>query len=190
MPSHYPRTVSRSTALIHLEDCERISERCVICSSKICVMNQHPRHLRSHGCCFLSLSSLLSSTAWSPLPLCHSLILCLWSHRLLVLRLLSCSNFPCRIYTYLVWTTRSGQCYLVPSSASCEYYYMLLCRCRDLALNTACNRLYGMTLHQTFRYFRRYPTDRRWLKAMVRSPSEHIIGLLSSDSSQRHYRSG
>ncbi len=37
-------------------------------------------------------------------------------------------------------------------------------------------RLYGLTVHQTFRYFRMYPDDARFLQATVRTcGSEYLL---------------
>ncbi len=46
------------------------------------------------------------------------------------------------------------------------------------SVNVPLNRLYGLTVHQTYRYFRLYPSDRHFLFWLVRVPSNLIYSAL------------
>ena len=65
------------------------------------------------------------------------------------------------------WITLSDPCSLGRSSASCKPSPFVFARNCHIVLTSIPNRLYGMTLHQLYRYYILYPSDKLWLRWTV-----------------------
>ena len=84
------------------------------------------------------------------------------------------------------WTTRSARCCSARSSASCASPLQPSPPRDRQLMRHGLASLYGMTLHQSYRYFRMFPSDKLWLKIVVRFLPSRMFPCLPSGSDSAH----